>query len=269
MKLKKRIIFTLLFCKNYFYLSRNFRLQKIGDLEWLKCNYNFNNVSFYVDELIILNVSRDSSNVLDFCEVVKDISQEIFVPLSVGGGINNMEDVSNLFASGADKIVLNTNLYDNTDIASKICSLYGKQCVVASLDIKKEKGSYYLYSKFGSQNQGDLNILFGNQNIVKNVGEFYINSINNDGTGNGLDLELAELISSKINTPFIMAGGIGKSEHILNALSKNYIHGVSTAHLLNFIGDSLQKCREEAYIKEINLAKWMHLKDFKKSHTRN
>ena len=58
MKLKKRIIFTLLFCKDYFYLSRNFRLQKIGDLDWLKSNYNFNNVSFYIDELIILNVSR-------------------------------------------------------------------------------------------------------------------------------------------------------------------------------------------------------------------
>ena len=90
-----------------------------------------------------------------------------------------------------------------------------------------------------------------------------MNSINNDGTGNGLDMELAEYFYSKIRIPFIIAGGIGKSEHILSSLSKNYINAVSTAHLLNFIGDALQNCRDEAFIKNINLAKWMHIKDLK------
>ena len=262
MKLKKRIIFTLLFCQGYFYLSRNFRLQKIGDLEWLKCNYNFNNVSFYIDELIILNVSRDSGNIFEFCKIIKDISREIFVPLSVGGGINTLDDVRNLFSSGADKVVINTNLFENSNIAKGICSIYGKQCLVASLDLKNENGSYNIYSKCGSKNQGDLNKFLTNQNIIKHIGEFYINSINNDGTGNGLDLELAELFNNKIDTPFIISGGIGKSEHILNALAKNYINAVSTAHLLNFIGNSLERCRNEANVKEINLAKWIHIKDF-------
>ena len=262
MKLKKRIIFTLLFCKGYFYLSRNFRLQKIGDLEWLRCNYNFNNVSFYIDELIILNVSRDSGDILGFCEIIKDISKEIFVPLSVGGGINTLDDVRSLFSSGADKVVINSNLFENNNIAKEICSLYGKQCLVASLDLKKEDGRYNIYSKCGSKNQCELNDFLTNQNIIKYIGEFYINSINNDGTGNGLDIELAELFHSKIDTPFIIAGGIGKSEHILNALSKNYINAVSTAHLLNFIGNSLERCRNEAIIKDINLAKWIHIKDF-------
>ena len=262
MNLKKRIIFTLLFCKDYFYLSRNFRLQKIGDLDWLKCNYNFNNVSFYIDELIILNVSRDSGNILDFCEIIKEISKEIFVPLSVGGGVNSLDDVRNLFSSGADKVVINNNLFENTNIAKEICSLYGKQCLVASLDIKKENGTYNIYSKFGSRNQGELNDFLSNHNKVEHIGEFYINSINNDGTGNGLDIELAAFFYSKINIPFIIAGGIGKSEHILNALSKNYINAVSTAHLLNFMGNSLEKCRNEANFQEINLAKWIHIKDF-------
>tara|TARA_Y100000589_G_scaffold307206_1_gene322639 strand:- start:169 stop:963 length:795 start_codon:yes stop_codon:yes gene_type:complete len=262
MKLKKRIIFTLLFSKGYFYLSRNFRLQKIGDLKWLKCNYNFKNVSFYIDELIILNVSRDPENILDFCKIIKDISREIFVPLSVGGGINTLDDVRNLFSSGADKIVINTNLFENTNMAKDICSLYGKQCLVASLDLKKQNGIYNIYTKCGSQNQGDLNNFLTNENIINHIGEFYINSINNDGTGNGLDIDLAELFNNKINTPFIIAGGIGKTEHILNALSKNYINAVSTAHLLNFIGNSLQRCRNEANLKEINLAKWIHIKDF-------
>ena len=262
MKLKKRIIFTLLFCKGYFYLSRNFRLQKIGDLDWLKSNYNFKNVSFYIDELIILNVSRESGKIIEFCKIIKDISKEIFVPLSVGGAINTLDDVRNLFSSGADKVVINTNLFENTNMAKEICSLYGKQCLVASLDLKKENGKYNIYSKCGSKNQGDLKDFLSNQNIIENIGEFYINSINNDGTGNGLDIELAEFFNSEINTPFIIAGGIGKSEHILNALSKNYINAVSTAHLLNFIGNSLENCRNEAKLQGINLAKWIHIRDF-------
>jgi cyclase len=267
MKLKKRIIFTLLFSKGYFYLSRNFRLQKIGNLEWLKCNYNFNNVSFYIDELIILNVDRDNGDIYEFCKVIKDISREIFVPLSVGGGINNLDKVRNLFASGADKVVLNTSLFAGNSLPKEICSLYGKQCLVASLDLKKENGKYSIYTKFGSQNQGELDLFLERKNIIDNVGEFYLNSINNDGTGNGLDMELAEYFYSKITTPFIIAGGIGKSEHILNSLSKNYINAVSTAHLLNFIGEALKNCRDEAYIKNINLAKWIHIKDLKTKYS--
>ena len=100
-----------------------------------------------------------------------------------------------------------------------------------------------------------------NQNIIKYIGEFYINSINNDGTGNGLDIQLLNFLILKLIRLYY-CWGIGKSEHILNALSKNYINAVSTAHLLNFIGNSLKKCRNEANLKEINLAKWTHIKDF-------
>ena len=180
--------------------------------------------------------------------------------------INTLDDVRNLFSSGADKVVINSNLFENNNMAREICSLYGKQCLVASLDLKKEDGRYNIYSKCGSQNQGNLNDFLTDQSKINYIGEFYINSINNDGTGNGLDTELARLFNTKINIPFIIAGGIGKSDHILNALSKNYINAVSTAHLLNFIGNALERCRNEAIVKEINLAKWMHIKDFINDH---
>ena len=262
MKLKKRIIFTLLFSKGYFYLSRNFRLQKIGNLEWLKCNYNFNNVSFYIDELIILNVDRDNGDISEFCNVIKDISREIFVPLSVGGGINNLEKLEIYLLLARTKLYL-IQVFLQEIIYLKKFVLYMENNAVASLDLKKENGKYSIYTKFGSQYQGELDLFLESKNIIDNVGEFYLNSINNDGTGNGLDMELAEYFYSKITTPFIIAGGIGKSEYILNSLSKNYINAVSTAHLLNFIGEALKNCRDEAYIKNINLAKWIHIKDLK------
>ena len=91
-----------------FVLSRNFRLQSIGDFNWLKKNYNFDNVSFHIDELLIFDVSRDKKDKKQFCEVVNKLAENIFVPLTVGGGINTIEDASLLFNSGADKVSLNT-----------------------------------------------------------------------------------------------------------------------------------------------------------------
>ena len=109
---KKRLIFTLLYDGEYFVLSRNFRLQKVGDLEWIEKYYNFKEIAFSIDELILLNVSRNRREIIEFCEIVKKIVKNIFVPISVGGGISNIDDVALLFFSGADKVVLNTSLKD-------------------------------------------------------------------------------------------------------------------------------------------------------------
>ena len=87
--LKKRIIFTLLYIDGFFYQSRNFNLQKVGDVQWLKKNYNFQNISFFIDELIILNISRNEKNLDKFITVVKKVSEFSFVPVTVGGGINS------------------------------------------------------------------------------------------------------------------------------------------------------------------------------------
>ena len=135
--LKKRVIFVLLYDKGTFMLSRNFRLQKVGDLRWLKENYDFSRIAFSIDELIILDVSRGDRDEEKFCEHVRSLSGECFIPIAAGGGIRNIEQVQKLLYSGADKIVVNSLLAKDEDAITKIASKFGQQCLVASVDVKK------------------------------------------------------------------------------------------------------------------------------------
>ena len=134
--IKKRIIFTLLFYEGFYVLSRNFRLQKVGNIEWLKKNYNFKKTALSLDELIILNVRPLESNFELFCNNVKEISKDCFIPISAGGGINNIEKASNLLKSGADKIVINSIINDDKKLVDVLSKNYGNQCIVGSVDFK-------------------------------------------------------------------------------------------------------------------------------------
>src|SRR5688572_15437119 len=103
--LKKRLIFTLLHDQGHFMLSRNFRLQRVGDLRWLQTNYDFSQISFSIDELIVLDVTRSRRDPAAFCEILKAVAKGCFVPIAAGGGIRSLEHARALLRSGADKVV--------------------------------------------------------------------------------------------------------------------------------------------------------------------
>ena len=135
--LRKRVIFTLIYNEGFFMQSRNFRLQKVGDINWLQKFYKFNQIAFSLDELIILNTNRDEKNMESFSKIVSSLVENTFIPIAVGGGIRSVEDAQLLFQSGADKIVLNTKLYESPELVSQLVERYGSQSVVASIDYKK------------------------------------------------------------------------------------------------------------------------------------
>ena len=137
--LRKRIIFTLLYCDGFFCLSRNFKLQKIGNYEWLLKNYNFSKISQYIDELIILDVSRKKNNREAFLKTAKSLSANCFMPIAIGGGVKDLDYVDKLMASGADKIILNTSIFDNQILVKKIAKKIGNQSIIASIDLIVEK----------------------------------------------------------------------------------------------------------------------------------
>ena len=141
--LKKRLIFTLLFERGNFMLSRNFRLQKVGDLKWLQKNYNFANVSFFIDELIIVDVTREGRDIDSFAQALSLISQGCFAPISAGGGIGSLEDAKKLLRSGADKVMLNSTLVKDPEIAGHIAREYGRQCVVGAVDVYRNARENY------------------------------------------------------------------------------------------------------------------------------
>ena len=204
MKPKKRIIFTLLYNSGQFSLSRNFRLQSIGDSDWLQKNYNFDNVSFHIDELLIFDVSRDKRDKKKFCQEVKKLSENIFVPLTVGGGISSLEDATLYFNSGADKVSLNTSLFKKPYLAKDICKVYGRQCLIGSLDVLFKDNQFNIYTENGQTLVGSLKEFLENNIFLEDIGELYVNSINQDGTGNGLDMNLLKLVKEKSKLPFII-----------------------------------------------------------------
>ena len=135
--LKKRLIFTLLYSDGNFMLSRNFKLQKVGNLNWLNENYNFSKISFFIDELIILDVSRNNRDLDIFCSHIKTLTKNCFVPISAGGGINNLIKAKTLLKSGADKIVINSLLDSDIDMVFELAKTLETNVLSHLLMLKK------------------------------------------------------------------------------------------------------------------------------------
>lgn len=238
-------------------LSRNFRLQKVGDLKWLQTNYNFSHISFSIDELIVLDITRGERNAEAFCDALKSLAEGCFVPIAAGGGIRTIEHARTLLRSGADKVVVNTPLYVRNSFIGELASEFGQQCVVASLDIKcTSDGSYQVLSDCGS-NPLEGSASHWVEKVVKSeVGEIYLNSIDRDGTGQGYDFKLLDLLPAGMHKPVILAGGVGNATHLAEGLVDPRVDAVATAHLFNFVGDGLKRARQSLIDSGIDLPIW-------------
>lgn len=255
--LKKRIIFTLLFDSGSFMLSRNFRLQKVGNLSWLQQNYNFANVAFFIDELIVLDVSRGKRDREAFLTALTRISAGCFAPIAAGGGIDSVDYARQLLRSGADKVVLNSALFEQTDLVAEIASEFGQQCVVGSVDLKQNGvGGYDVFIGNGSRKL-DLHAAEALAwHKTGSVGEIYLNCIDRDGTGQGFDFGTLSVLPDDWSIPVIMAGGVGNARHFAEGLANPCIDAVATAHLFNFVGNGLMKARHTLLDKGMRLAEW-------------
>ena len=252
--LKKRLIFCLLYKDGYFVQSRNFVTNIIGDTDWIIKNYNFTNISNFIDELIIIDISKNKKKEI-FLKNVERIIKKSFIPLSLGGGIDNMETAKLFLENMCDKVLINTSLFENSKLISEIANRYGNQSIVASTDYKIEKKERVFFKKNGTK-EIDMNFI----NVIKYIqkmpiGEFMINSIDRDGTGQGLDIEIIKYLKES-NKPIIISGGAGNYKHFIKILSSKKISAISTSNLLNFVGDGLKVLREELLKKKIDLPVW-------------
>lgn len=255
--LRKRIIFTLIYENGKFNQSRNFRLQKVGDINWLEKNYKFKEIAFCLDELIVLNASKKEKNLEDFAQVLKGLVDDVFIPIAAGGGIRSLEDVKLLFNSGADKLVLNSALYDNPNFVKEIVKQYGSQSVVASIDYKTINGARIVVINDGTK-KIDMSLEKYIQYIEQlGAGEIYLNSIDKDGTGFGYDFDTIDSVSSDMKVPLIIAGGAGNESHLLEGLKRETVDAVATANLFNFIGNGLPNTRKKIIEENLNIARWV------------
>jgi len=255
--LRKRIIFTLVYSDGFFTQSRNFRLQKVGNLSWLEKNYKFQSIAFSLDELVILDATKANKSIFNFAESISKIVENVFIPVAAGGGIRTLEDAELLFKSGADKIVLNTILVEDPELVKALVRKYGTQSIIASVDYKSVNGTLEVYIKDGSC-KIDMTL----RDYIKyledlDVGEIYLNSIDKDGTGFGYDFESICILNNNIKLPLIIAGGAGNEHHLMEGLNMAGVSAVATANLFNFIGNGLPNARREIINSGQNIAVWL------------
>ena len=249
----KRLIFSLLYFQGNFVLSRNFKRQKVGDWQWLLNKYQLLEALTSLDELVILNIDQSEKGFDEVLSITKELATIANLPISVGGGIRNLEMAARAFQSGADKLVLNSLFFESSDELDKIISRYGEQAVILNIDYRMINGERVAFSNCGMNNQGELEKILNKLNQYR-FGELLLRNIDKDGTGFGNDLELLQSVKN-INKPLLVAGGTGKSEHVIDSFNTGYVDGVVTANILNFIGSGLVQLRTEVS-KNNELAKW-------------
>tara|TARA_Y100000389_G_scaffold193746_1_gene222859 strand:+ start:201 stop:983 length:783 start_codon:yes stop_codon:yes gene_type:complete len=189
-----------------------------------------------VDELILLNVDATySSDELDY-ETINEFGKNCFIPLTVGGGIKNIHQAQKLLRSGADKVSLNSKIYENPNIISDISKRFGSQCIVVSIDVmlKNSVKNWECYSHAGKKKTGKNVIEWAKEVEDRGAGEILITSIERDGTLKGYDLNLVETVVNSVKIPVIASGGAGSYQDMIDVVNKSGASAVAAASMFHF-----------------------------------
>ncbi len=165
------------------------------------------------DELVFYDITASFEQRKLFTEILKKVASEIFIPLTVGGGIQTVEDFDRVLKCGADKVSVNSGAIKNPDLIREAAQKYGDQCVVLSMDVKRVDGKFTVFAKGGRENTGLDAIEWAVKGVQNGAGELVINSIDTDGVRNGFDLEMLNAIAAHVDVPIIASGGAGTMEH--------------------------------------------------------
>ena len=248
--LKKRIIPVQLLINNRLVKTIKFdKYRDVGNPISSSKIYNDSDA----DELVFLNISRDVRKVEPLISLIKSVSEVCFMPLSVGGGIKNLKDVEKLIKNGADKIIINSEVFKNRALIKEVAKNFGSQAIIVSIDAKKNitNGKYSLYSNCGRKEETTSLEDHVNRCVDEGAGEILINSINADGTMEGYDLFLIKTVSDLAKVPVIGCGGAGNFNHMRDVFLKTKVSALACGSLFNF-GDN-NPIRAKAFLKNYNL----------------
>jgi len=230
--LKKRIIPCLDIYNGRVVKGINFvNLVDAGDPAEQAKIYNDNGA----DEICFLDIAASHQNRNIILEVVKKTTEKCFVPLTVGGGVRTLEDISNLLLAGADKVSINTAAINNENLINEGAKKFGSQCIVVAVDAKKTSDKKWeVYSHGGRKPTGKdvLNFVSKMENL--GAGEILLTSMDRDGTKKGYDLDLTEQVSNLINIPVIASGGVGTLEHLYQGFKIGNASAVLAASIFHF-----------------------------------
>ena len=167
------------------------------------------------NELVFYDITATYDNRALFTDILKEVASQIFIPLTVGGGINTLKDFDRVLKSGADKVSVNSGAIKNPALISEAAKRYGDQCVVLSMDVKRVNGVFRLFSRGGRDDTGIDALEWARMGQENGAGEIVVNSIDTDGVKNGFDIELLQQICARVSVPVIASGGAGKIQDFI------------------------------------------------------
>lgn len=168
------------------------------------------------DELVFYDITASSDGRKLFTDILVETASKVFIPLTVGGGINTVEDFDRVLKCGADKVSVNSGAIKNPDLVSKAAQKYGNQCVVLSADIKRVDGTFRVFAKGGRENTGMEAISWIKKCVANGAGEVVVNSIDTDGVKKGFDIEMLKAVCDAVNVPVIASGGAGSKQDFVD-----------------------------------------------------
>ncbi|MCS7063358.1 MAG: imidazole glycerol phosphate synthase subunit HisF [Methylacidiphilales bacterium] len=192
-------------------------LRNVGDPVELAVRYNEDGA----DELVFYDITASAQGRKYMLEVIERTAEKCFMPLTVGGGIRTVEDMRQLLRAGADKVSINSSAVLNPRLINEGAEIFGSQCIVLSVDVKKNaRGIYTVYVQGGRKETGLEALAWIEEGVKRGAGEIVLNSIERDGMKTGYDIELTREVSTRVSVPVVASGGAGKMEDFLAVLTE-------------------------------------------------
>ena len=197
------------------------------------------NAKFYdeqgADELTFLDITASFEKRKIILTVVERTANEVFMPLTVGGGVRRVEDVKTLLRCGADKVAINSAAFEEAELIQEAARKFGSQCIVVSIDVKRSAdGRYEVFIRSGTKPTGKEPCLFAKEVEERGAGEILLTSIDRDGSMEGYDSELTQSVADAVSIPVIASGGAGSYDHMLEVLVKGKASAVAAASIYHF-----------------------------------
>jgi len=186
------------------------------------------------DELTFLDITASSDNRDLILGIIERVAEQVFIPLTVGGGVRAVNDVRRLLNAGADKVSINTAAINNPSLVSNAADRFGSQCIVVAIDAKKTGNDWEIFTHGGRNPTGLNAIAWAKEMVRRGAGELLITSMDKDGTKSGFDNELNAAISSEVDVPIIASGGVGNLDHLVDGIIEGKADAVLAASIFHF-----------------------------------
>jgi imidazole glycerol-phosphate synthase subunit HisF len=227
-------------------------LRVMGDPQEFAIRYYENGA----DELIYMDIVASLYGRNNLTDIIKRTVQNVFIPITVGGGIRSTDDVKHILRSGADKVAINTAAVNNPDLISQVSQRFGSQCMVLSIEAKQQgPGRWEAYTDNGRERTGKDVLEWVRKGVELGAGEILLTSVDREGTRKGFDIELVKSVSESVPVPVIASGGMGQAQDMVDVVQNGKAEAVAMADILHYRRIQIKEIREAALNSQLHVRK--------------